>query len=98
MKSSLSVLAACAVMLSAAYAQPPAPMPETGPMPEAAPAGVPLFTCVKVEACAGVSSLHASVAALATEGIAVAHSETRPAHKAPRRNVLMFPRSLVWYE
>ena len=49
MKRLLSVLAACAAIMSAANAQPPAPMPETGPMPEAAPAGVPLFTCVKVE-------------------------------------------------
>jgi hypothetical protein len=47
-------MAVCAVTMSAANAQPPAPMPEQGPMPiegrviSSGPA-MPLFTCVKVE-------------------------------------------------
>jgi len=49
MKSLLSVLAVSAVMMSAANAQPPTPMPEQEPMPAAAAQAVPLFTCVKIE-------------------------------------------------
>lgn len=47
MKSFLSVMAVCAVMMSAANAQPPAPMAEHGPVVTGE--AIPLFACVKIE-------------------------------------------------